>query len=116
MITITKGEKAVFDIKLRDELGDPYDMSGFDEYKVCLPTGSGGTLEITQNQNANGSVVSSISGETYQGLNVTVGSTDSATLTEEDRLSISVELNNAATPNPKRAVLRNALNVESFCG
>jgi len=115
MITITKGEKAVFDIKLRDELGDPYDLTNFDQFTVCLPKGSGSSLEITEVQNANGSVVAKITGKTYQGLTVTVGADDTSELEEEQRLSISVELDNAATPNPKRIVLKNALNVEAFC-
>lgn len=115
MITITVGEKAQFEIKLRDIYGDPYDLSGFDKFKVCIPVGQGSGLTVSETPNANGSVVAKITGKTYQGLNVTLAAADTTGLEVEDRLYIDIELDNAGTPNPKRQRFKNALNVDDSC-
>ena len=115
MINITKGEKSVFEIKLRDADGDPFDMSGFDKYTVCIPVGQGQGLKVTEVQNANGSVVAAITGQLYRGLAVTLGPGDTANLEADDRLYIDIELDNASTPSPKRQRFKNAVNVVDTC-
>jgi hypothetical protein len=111
MITITKGEKAVFTIKLRDKDGDPFPLTAFDRFKVAMPIGSGAGVEITQTANSSGSVVA-VDGNPLLGkLSIVMNKADTAKLLAEDRLPVDVELDNSVTPNPKRQRFTNALNV-----
>ena len=115
MLTITIGEKFTGELKLRDVDGDPFDMSPYDKFKVCIPTGGGGGLVISETQNANGSVLSKITGKTYQGLNIVIGKDDSKGLTEYDRTYIDVELDNAGGTITKRQRIDNAVVIDGSC-
>jgi len=109
-IDIVQGENSTFDIKLRDSEGDPFDLTNFDEYTVCLPLTSG-TLSLTQVANANGSLIA-LSGNALLGkLNVSVNSVDTTLLKVADRQDIGLELNNNGTPNPRRQKFAGVLNV-----
>lgn len=111
-VNITRGENKTITIKLRDQDGDPFDMSGFDEFTVCFPT-EGDPLEITQVANTNGSVTTKITGETFQGLTVVLKAADSANLKVGERQDIGVILNNNATPNPRSETFERVLNVKA---
>lgn len=114
-INITQGQTKVFTIKLRDKDGDPYDISGFDQFKVCLPQNGGGALDITEVANANGSVVTDVSGLATK-LQVTVNYLDSETLQIGERQDIGLVLNNSGTPNPTPQNFPGELNVKaSIC-
>lgn len=115
MLTITIGEKAIGELKLRDIEGDPFDMSAYDKFTVCIPSGQGQGIEITEVQNANGSIVSKITGETYQGLNLTVGKEDTKLLTASDRTYLDIELDNTAGTITKRQRIENALIIVDSC-
>ena len=101
-IRINKGEKKQFEIHLRKENGDPFDLTGYDKFRVALPKGSGQALTVTQVANGNGSVVAVLGSATLGVLQVTVGRLDTAALVAGDRLSIDLEIDVTATPAPRR--------------
>ena len=111
-VRIVQGENATFDIKLRDCDGDPFDISGFDLYKVCLTNADNSILEVSETVNANGSVVTAPAGLATI-LRVAVNSADTAGLKIGDRLPVGVVLDNSGTPNPRARKFENALVVEA---
>lgn len=114
-VKIIQGENAVFTIKLRDEAGDPFDLTPYDKFKVCLPTPSG-AVTISEIANANGSIVT-VDGISELGkLKVQVKAADSLQLTVDERMNIDLELDNAGTPDPRKARFENVLTVlTSLC-
>jgi hypothetical protein len=111
MIKITKGEKKVFQIDLRQSNGRPFDLTPYDRFKVEFPLGSGAGLLINQTANGNGSVVSVLGNSILGILQVTVGPNDTKLLTPGERLYIDLEIDNGSTPAPKRERFIDALNV-----
>jgi len=114
-VTIIQGENSSFTVKLRDGNGDPFDVTAFDKFKICLQ-GANAPIEITEVANVNGSIVT-LGGNSILGLlTVQIKSQDTLLLLEEERMDIDLELNNAATPNPRRAKFKNVLTVlSSLC-
>jgi len=116
MITIDRGEKKIFEIDFRLKTGRPFDLTGFDRFKVCLPIGSGSKVELTDVANANGSIVEILGNAILGILKVTVGPDDTLKLVADQRLYIDVEIDKSATPGPIRERFLDALNVtESVC-
>lgn len=111
MINITRGENKVFTIKVKDQDGDAFDLTDFDEFDVCLPLESG-KLTISEAPNPNGSVVAILGAAINGKLQVTVNNVDTNTLKVADRQDIGVVLNNSATPNPKPKNGEGVLNVK----
>lgn len=112
-ITITQGEKAEFEIFLKNENGRPLDLTGFDKFLVCLQT-DGTALSITETINANGSIVEKVAPDVLGILKVTVAPTDSDTLRLAELTDIGLELDNVATPNKKRLIIEKGLLVQAF--
>src|SRR3990172_4159356 len=112
-IEITKGEDAVFTIKLRNEFNDPFNLTNYDKFQVCLPKTDGSFLNITDVANINGSVVEIIGDPLLGKLQVTVDEVDTATLRVDERVDVDIELDNLAMPSPRRKRLKNVLTVVS---
>ena len=114
-VTIIQGENATFTIKLRDADGDPFDISGFDKYKVCLPA-TDGEVMISEVANLNGSIIT-VDGNPILGkLSVQLKAADTLLLLEEERMDIDLELDVAASAAPRRAKFKNVLTVlSSLC-
>jgi len=112
-IVITQGEKAEFDVFLKNENGRPFDLTSFNTFKVCLDTG-GVSLTVTQVANGNGSVVSKVSPDVLGNLRVVVGPVDCETLKVGDLTDIGIELDNSVTPNKKRLIIEKGLLVKPF--
>lgn len=115
-IKIIQGENAVFTIKLRDELGDAVDLTPYDKYSVCLPAADGSVITISEVANANASIAT-VDGSPIKGfLKVQVKLGDTALLLVEDRMTIDLLLDNAGSPDPKKAQFANVLTVlSSLC-
>ena len=110
MINITKGETKVFTVKVRDQNGDPFDLTNFDKFKVCLPN-IAGTQDVTEVASANGSVTA-ISGSPLLGkIQVTLNYLDTTNLSEGTGQNIGLVVDNAMTPNPRPKNTDGALNV-----
>jgi hypothetical protein len=109
---ITQGENAVFTIKLRDEEGDPFDLTAYDKFSVCMPKSDGDTLEVTEVANANGSIVTVLGDALLGKLQVAVKSGDTSDLLADERLDIGVKIDVAASPDPRIKTLKNVLTVE----
>jgi len=102
MINITQGENKVFTITVRDQNGDPIDLTLFTKFIVCLPLIDGDSkLTITEVANANGSVVALLGAATAGKLQVTANFADTATLSVGTGQDIGVVLDNATNTNPK---------------
>ena len=112
-VNITRGENKVFTIKIKDQDGDAFDLTNFDEFDVCLPLEGGTKLTISEVANANGSVVAILGAAVNGKLQVTVNNVDTSLLKVADRQDIGVVLNNAATPNPKPKNGEGVLNVKA---
>lgn len=112
-IVITQGEKAEFDVFLKNENGRPFDLTAFNTFIVCLHK-DGATLSITQAANVNGSVVSKIAPDVLGNLRVVVGPVDSESLKVGDLTDIGIELDNSVTPNKKRLIIEKGLLVQPF--
>ena len=112
-IVITQGEKAEFDIFLKNENGRPFDLTAFNTFKVVLDK-DGTNLTLTQVANGNGSVVAKISPDVLGNLRVTVGPTDSNTLKLGELTNLGIELDNSSTPNKKRLIIEKGLLVQPF--
>ena len=113
MINITQGENKVFTITIRDQDGDPFDLTNFTKYTVCFPLVGSTLLTLTEIANANGSVVALLGAATAGKLQVTLNFVDSATLFVGTGLNIGVILDSAANddPRPKNGV--GVLNVSA---
>lgn len=112
---IIKGEKAEFTIKLLDSNDDPYDLTSFDEFKVCLLKDDKSILEITDV--ASGDSVVAVDGSSVKGkLLVTIDAADTALLKADDDADVDGLINNATTPNPKGFHIPKGLQViETLC-
>ena len=111
-VTVVQGQQKVFKVRLRTADDDPYDLTAFTKYKVCLPLSSG-TLEITEVANGNGSVVA-LSGAAEAGiLEVTLNFNDSANLKVGERQDIGVQIDNAGETNPQPIPGAGLLNVKA---
>ena len=111
-ITIVQGETIVFTLKLRKANGDPYDLTNFDKYKVCFKGADGSVVSV--DQAGVDSKVEVLSSPLLGLLQVTLDKTFTATLYPDDRQHIHLEIDNAATPAPKRAVYEGVLTVKEF--
>lgn len=111
MINITRGENKVFTIRIKDQDGDAFDLTNFDEFDVCMPLPGGSKLTISEVANGNGSVVAILGAAINGKLQVTVNNADTTSLNVDERQDIGVILNNAATPNPKPKNGEGVLNV-----
>jgi len=111
-INITRGENKVFTIRAKDKNGDAFDLTNFDQVKVCLPLEGDSKLEVTEVANANGSVAEIQTPLSDGKIQVTLNYVDSETLKVADGQNIGVILNNAATPNPKPQNGEGVLNVK----
>ena len=110
-IRINRGEQKAFEIHLRKENGDPFDLTLYDKFKVAIPKGQGSALVVTQTANANGSVVA-ISGSPLLGvLVVTIKKPDTLALVAGDRLNIDMEIDITATPAPRRERFQDSLAI-----
>lgn len=110
-VTIVRSEKSSFTLKLRDSAGDPFDISAYDKYKVCIPADDGSVVEITEVANGNNSIVV-LDGNAILGrLIVTINQVDTALLLEEERQDLQLVLDVAASAAPKIAVFKNVLTV-----
>jgi hypothetical protein len=115
MVRIVKGENATFTIRLRDQDGDPFDLTPFDQFRVCLP-GIGETpVQVTETVNVSGSVAAVAGNPILGKITVTVKAPDTGVLGFGERQDVDLELNNATTPNPRRTRFKAVLNVEQFC-
>jgi len=112
-VNITRGENKVFTIRIKDQDGDAYDLTAFDEFDVCLPLPGGSKLTISEVANANGSVVSILGAAINGKLQVTVNNVDTSALNVGERQDIGVVLNNSTTPNPKPKNGEGVLNVKA---
>lgn len=111
-IEITQGENAEFDIKLRDGGGDPFNLTDFDQFKICFPSITTSSLEVSEVSNAAGSFIE-ISGNPVLGvLKVEIKFADTANLKIGSGQDIVLQLNNSATPNPKKKRFERVLRVE----
>ena len=117
-VKIIQGENAEFTIKLRDENCDPYDLTNFSKFKVCMQGASDGTVvEITETPNANDSKVELLGNAVLGKLKVTLDALDTVLLNPAERADIDLEIDSAAGDNPKRTRFEAALTVlESMCG
>lgn len=110
-VNIRQGQQKKFTLHVRLKDGF-YDLTNFDEFKVCLPTNNG-HLDITETINANGSIVV-VTGPPAQGdLEVTLSYLDSVSLKVGERLNIGLLLDNSVTPNPQPLVAEGVLNVKA---
>ena len=118
MIRIIKGGTKEFFVELFDEDDRPFDLTAFDEFKVCFPN-DGSPVEVSEVANANGSVVA-LEGNALLGvLKVTLNGVDSATLEVDERTPLDIELNKSGggADVPIRERFDNAVNViDSSCG
>lgn len=114
-VIITKGEKAEFDLFLEKKtLPRCFDLTNFDEFKLCFPTMSGTPLEITHVVNVNGSSVDKVAPDLLGQIKVILGTVDTLKLKADFAQDIDLEWDNSITPNPKRKRLHKILNVDDF--
>jgi len=111
-VNITRGENKTFTITIRDQDGDPFDLTNFDQYKVCLPL-TATHLDITEIANANGSVTTLLGSAVLGKIQVYVNYVDTALLKIGERQDIGVLLNNSTTPNPRGQTNTGVLNVKA---
>lgn len=114
-IEMTLGEAKDFVIVIANEDGERFNLTGYDELKVCLPAAGGGNLELTEVATVEGSVVT-INGLAVLGeLLVDIKPTDAETLNVGKYQAIYVEINQSADPTlRKRFNLQKALTVAGF--
>lgn len=110
VIIITRGEKAIFDIYLLN-VGRPFDLTNFNQFKLGLEKEDGTVLTITHTANGNGSQIEKQSPDAVGHLKVTLGAVDTKLLKVGFGQDMDLELNHT-TPNPKRRRLHKQLNVE----
>jgi len=110
-VEIYKGGNSVFTIRIKDEDGEPFDLTPYDKYSVCLPNTDGTTLTITEVAGANGSVVALLGNAILGKLQVTVKKLDAADLEEDERMDLDLVLDNASSPDPKAKRFKNVLTV-----
>ena len=102
MIELTQGEAKNFVITIENEFGERFDLTSFDEYKVCLPQSPSGHVEITEAASVSGSVVS-INGSAVLGeLLVALKPGDSDLLLDGKYQTIYVEINQSGDPTARR--------------
>lgn len=114
-IEMTVGEAKDFVIVISTETGERFNLTGYDEFKVCLPAAPSGNLELTEVATVSGSVVT-VNGLAALGeLLVDIKPTDSATLKVGKYQSMYVELAQSADPDAiKRFNLSKSFSVLAF--
>lgn len=111
-VRLVQGENAEFTIKLRDSVGDPFDLTNFNKFKICLP-GLNGKIEISEVANANLSIAA-ITGDDILGkILVTLKAADTLLLSIGERQDIGLIIDNAGTPNPRAKNFDGSLSVEA---
>ena len=117
MINITQGENKTFTVTVRDQDGNPFDLTTFTKFKVCLLLVDGATyLEVTEVANANGSVVAILGNPILGKLQVTLNFNDTASLFVGTGLDVGLVLNNAGETDPRPKRGEGVLNVyEAVC-
>ena len=113
MIEIVQGEHVSVDLYLEREnaFPRPVDLTDFDEFSICLEQTDGAKLEITQDLNANDSLIEKISPDTNGHLRLTLDTLDSVNLRSGTH-SYSVVRNNSNIPNKKIINVYNGVKVE----
>jgi len=100
-IKITQGENKTFTITLRDKDGNPFDLSNFSKFKVCLPLENDAKLTLTELINGNGSIVAILGSPLLGKLEVTVNFLDTLNLKPGANQDIGVVLDNAGNTDPR---------------
>lgn len=112
-VTIIKGEFKTFAIKLTDQNGDPFDLTNYDLYKVCIAITSG-EVSVSETPLASGSVVT-VTGDPVLGtLEVKMQPDETSQLVAGSRQTIDVEVDKSLTPSPRRSRIKEVLTVEDF--
>jgi len=109
---ISQGETVTFDVDIRQSNGRPFDITGFDKFKICFAG-----LEITETVNANGSIVTIGGVDGRDGiLTVLAKAAETKDLTPDERIPLDWEIDVAATPDPIRKRIPDAINIiENDC-
>lgn len=113
-LKIIQGSTRTLTLRIRDEEDDPIDLTTYDKFLVCLTQSDGTTLQITESANANGSVVNTVGDPILGKLSVLIKAADSELLRVGARQTVYVEWDITASPDPQRAKVENALEVEDF--
>ena len=113
-VEIVKGEKKEFIIVISTSEGIRFDLTDYDQYKVCLPTPTG-SLELTETPNSEGSVVS-LNGSADKGeLLALVNPSDSGNLRVGKNQELNLEVSSSSDLTLiKRWVIPSALDVVEF--
>jgi len=116
MVEETQGSYIELILKLEDEdTGRSFDSTGYDTFKVCVPSDSG-FVEITEVVNANGSIVA-INGVVTNGEFIAkFYPTDSQNFKTDYELNVLLEISKStdAPLKPLKKVFKRALYIEPF--
>ena len=118
MIEVTQGEEIIITIKLDNEdTGRPFDLTGYDEFKVCLPAEDGTSVEITETA-VSGAVVEVIADPLLGEIQATFSAASglSSLIKTEDELELSLEIAKStdSPSKPLRKVFPRAIIVVPF--
>ena len=112
-VTIIKGELKTFAIKLTDQDANPFDLTNYDLYRVCIAIPSG-EVSISETALPSGSVVVIVGDPILGTLEVKMQPAETSLLQTGTRQTIDVEVDRSADPGPRRSRIKEVLTVESF--
>lgn len=87
MVDVIQAERQSFTIKLRDQDGDPFDLTGFSEITVCFVAGS---TVVTKTQT--GAEVSVVGSDELGVISTALTTTDSDSMPKTSQGNIEVQI------------------------
>lgn len=117
-ISLIQGERVVFALFLQDDDGHPFDLTSFNQFSLSLPKTDGSILTITQAGVDPASKIILFPGTDAEvgKLEVTISQTDTVLLKIAEKQDIQLLLNNSGTPNPRKVIFADVLDVLKSIG
>ena len=117
MQEVTQGEYIEITFRLKDpSTGRAYNLSGYDNFKVCIPNAENGFVALTHTANANQSIVTKNVDDSLGEITAKIYPGDSDTFLTEEQIDVNIEISKSTdTPlKPLRKVFKRALYVVPF--
>ena len=119
MIEVTQGEEIVLTLALTDKkTGRRFDLTGYDQFKVCVDSENGGAAIQATEVNATGTIVEKIAddliGELQATFSAASGDSSAIKLNEELTLYLEISKSTDVPSKPLRKSFARALFVVPF--
>ena len=115
-VNINRGSDKQFNIKLFDQDGNPFNLTNYVQFQICIKISASNTLTISETANANGSTVDKDTPNELGRLLVDIKAADVATLRVMEGQDIDLKIAKAAGAEPRTFHFNNVLNVfDNLC-